>query len=77
MSDLLDLGYCYRTTRAGEVHISHHGRPAAILRGEAARRFLERVDEDKANTQLLMARITGNFRRGNESRAARHPRNGG
>jgi hypothetical protein len=55
--------------RGDEVHIAYRGRPAAVLRRAAAERFLARVaslDEDGA--QQLMARVTGNFKRGNERR---------
>lgn len=60
--------------RGGEVVISHHGRRATVLRGKAAARFLADV-EDGADDQELMARVTGNYRRGNERTAKNHPRN--
>ena len=53
----------------------HHGRVAATLRGKTAARFLDDVEQGDA--QLLMARVTGNYRRGNERTAKQHPRNGG
>jgi hypothetical protein len=57
------------TRRGAEVHISHRGRPATVLRSAAADRFLARLSElDEDGTQQLMARVTGNFRRGNERR---------
>lgn len=55
--------------RGNEVLISHRGRPVTVLRHAAANGFLSRLarlDEDGA--QQLMARVTGNFRRGNERR---------
>lgn len=56
--------------------ITHHGRLAALLRGERARRFLDAVrSADSAAAMALMARVTGNYRRGNERTAERHPRN--
>lgn len=55
--------------------ITHHGRRAAVLRGSAAAKFLLAVETGDA--QLLMARITGNYRRGNERTAKSHPRNKG
>lgn len=62
-------------TRGEDVILLHHGRPAATLRGARAADFLTRVETEDA--QLLMARLTGNYRRGNERTAAQHPRNGG
>ncbi len=65
----------FEHARAGdEVVITHHGRVATTLRGAAADRFLAHVDEDP---QQLMARVTGNYRHGNERAAKDHPRNRG
>lgn len=59
-------GFSYKTRKNGEVVISHRGRQAAVLRGTSAERFLTRLgDEDE---QHLMARSTGNYKRGNERR---------
>jgi hypothetical protein len=55
------------------VHVTHHGRPAAVLRNEKARRFLQ--DVEAGDPQQVMARVTGNYKRGNERVAKRHPRN--
>jgi len=55
------------------VIITHRGRVAATLRGSAAEKFLHDVEQDDG--QELMARLTGNFKRGNERTAKRHPRN--
>lgn len=53
--------------RRDEVVITHHGRAATVLRRSAALRFLDRVRvADAAEAQQLMARATGNFKRGNE-----------
>jgi hypothetical protein len=59
--------------RGAEVVITRDGRRAAVLRGEVARRFLD--DVERADPQELMARLTGNYRRGNERVAKQHPRN--
>ena len=61
--------------RGAEVVITHHGRHATVLRGAAAARFLDDVEQGDA--QELMARVTGNYRRGNERTAKNHPRNAG
>ncbi|GAB2457545.1 hypothetical protein [Jatrophihabitans fulvus] len=59
--------------RGDDVVISHHGRPATVLRGDRARAFLAEVD--RTDPQQLMARVTGNYKRGNERQARHHPRN--
>lgn len=63
------------TDRDGEVVVLHHGRRATTLRGERAREFLAEVGS--GDDQMLMARVTGNYRRGNERTAKAHPRNAG
>ncbi len=66
-------GFEYVVRKDGTVQITHDGRPATTLRGAAARQFLADVEQD--DPQELMARITGNYRRGNERTAKQHPRN--
>ena len=63
----------YRVRKDGDVVIHHHGRQAVVLRSEAATRFL--ADIERRDPQEVMARATGNYRRGNERQAAAHPRN--
>ena len=65
-------GFEYAVRKRGEVEITHHGRLAVTLRGDRAALFLEEVDADP---QGVMARLTGNYKRGNERTAKRHPRN--
>lgn len=59
----------------GDVVISHHGRRAITLRRAAAAQFL--ADVESGDPQELMARLTGNYKHGNERTARNHPRNGG
>ncbi|MBK7701770.1 MAG: hypothetical protein IPI34_02185 [bacterium] len=71
-----DLGFTFRARKNGEVEILHHGRRAATLRGATALDFLATAAAvDEADLQQVMARLTGNFKRGNERTAAGHPRN--
>ena len=73
-----DLGFSFRATRAGTVAIARGGRVVTVLRGDAARRFLAAVaGAPAAAAQPAMARVTGNYRRGNERTASAHPRNRG
>lgn len=66
-------GFAYEVRRSGEIRITHHGRPAATLRGAAATRFL--VDVDTGDPQEVMARVTGDYRHGTERLGKDHPRN--
>lgn len=66
-------GFAYEVRRTGEVRITRHGRIATTLRGVAAARFLIRVENDAL--QQLMARVTGDYKHGNERVSSDHPRN--
>lgn len=71
-----DLGFTWRQRKNGDVELLHRGRLATTLRGADAADFLGEVqaasDED---AQQLMARVTGNYKHGNERLATQHPRN--
>ena len=60
-----DLGFSYHARKSGEVAISHHGAVVTILRAGSAKKFLKRVATE--DPQQLMARVTGNYKRGNRS----------
>ncbi|NKB54311.1 MAG: hypothetical protein GKR97_19230 [Rhizobiaceae bacterium] len=71
-----NLGFSYRKSKNGDVVISHHGHRATTLRGNKAANFLDDMDGvDLVSQQQEMARLTGNYRRGNERQAKQHPRN--
>jgi hypothetical protein len=55
-------------SRAGSgVQISYDGRPVTMLRGAAADKAIDRLAHaDPAETQQALARLTGNFKKGNE-----------
>lgn len=60
------------TVQGERVEVRHHGRPAATLRKSAAAKFLDDVNRGD-DPQLLMARITGNYKRGNERSGIHRP----
>jgi hypothetical protein len=71
-----NLGFTYRTRKGGDVEVLHRGRVAATLRGAEALDFLAEAESGGvADGQQLMARLTGNYKRGNERLASHHPRN--
>lgn len=71
-----DLGFTYRRRKDGSVEVLHGGRLASTLRGHDATDFAAQVEDlPPADAQLLMARITGNHKRGNERTARSHHRN--
>jgi len=65
--ELQDLPFSYRKGREEKVFIFWCGRSVRTLKGKKAMSFLERVSKlNDAEQQLVMAKITGNFKRGNE-----------
>ncbi|HSI58591.1 MAG TPA: hypothetical protein VLA16_13610 [Ideonella sp.] len=71
-----DLGFTWRTRKSGEVEILHHGKLASTLRGRDAAEFIDEAGGgSEADAQQLMARVTGNYKHGNERAASQHPRN--
>lgn len=70
-------GFTWTERKNGDVVISHHHKVATILRGRKAAQFIDDMSgggSDDAD-QELMARLTGNYKRGNERQARDHPRN--
>ena len=66
---LKEQPFTFRQRKDGTVAIFWNQRPATVLAGKLAENFLvaapERTDQE---LQLLMAKATGNFKRGNEKR---------
>lgn len=59
--------------RGDSVVVTHRGKKAVTLRGSAAVRFLD--DVERGDPQQVMARVTGDYKRGNERAARDHSRN--
>lgn len=68
-------GFRHQSRKNGDIVIFHHGKAAGVLRGAKAASFLVDIAAEGADEQELMARLTGNYKHGNERVAARHPRN--
>jgi hypothetical protein len=61
--------YAWQATKDGRVRISWRGKVVTTLTGAQAARFLRDVEgAGEEAEQLAMARVTGNFKRGNERR---------
>ena len=70
--------FAYRETKDNIVHISWYGKRVMTLKGPQARKFLAKVaDLDGKEAQLVMAKITGNFKHGNERATKKTPRSSG
>lgn len=64
-----DLGYSYQTRKNGEVVILRHAKIVTLLKNKPAAEFLRKIEKQPDEAQMLMAKITGNYKRGNERAA--------
>jgi hypothetical protein len=64
---LQERPFTFRETKGGKVFIHWHGKQITILKDKAAIKFTESVSKmNQEEAQLLMARVTGHFKHGNE-----------
>jgi hypothetical protein len=68
--------FTYEASPRGDVRIYHGDILATTLRGRPAEDFLAKADRASPEAQQqLIARLTGNYKRGNERQARNHARN--
>ncbi|MDA0273101.1 MAG: hypothetical protein O3C68_07590 [Proteobacteria bacterium] len=61
------VGFRFTTNKNNEITIFHQGRTATSLRGSKASAFLNfAANATDEELQHRMARLTGNYKRGNE-----------
>ena len=59
--------FTYRITKDKKVFISYHGKQVTTLSGNKAEAFIADISNAHGkDAQLIMAKVTGNFKRGNE-----------
>lgn len=59
--------FTYWVNQENKVFIAWHGKQVMMLKGKDAQKFLNRISGlDAKGAQLVMAKVTGNFKRGNE-----------
>lgn len=59
--------FSYRITKDKKVFISYHGKQVTTLSGKRAMEFIANIEgADRKEAQLILAKVTGNFKRGNE-----------
>ena len=62
-----DEVFSYRVTKDNKVFLFWHGKQVKTLKGMSALKFLEEIEgAEGKDAQLIMASLTGNFKRGNE-----------
>ncbi len=73
---LTDLPFTYTTRKDGSIVVSHEGRSVMVVTGAEATRLARKLaDASVEEVQMALAKITSNFKRGNERIAANHLRN--
>jgi hypothetical protein len=66
---LADDPFEYLVTKSGQVRISRGGRVVVVVAGRDGDKLAaELASADEVRAQHLLARATGNYRRGNERR---------
>ncbi|RFB13411.1 hypothetical protein DZB84_17430 [Bacillus sp. HNG] len=66
---LTEEPFTYQITKKGMVMIYFEGKQIKMVNERDAERLITKikeVEDDKIKIQLLLAKITGNFKRGNE-----------
>jgi hypothetical protein len=63
---LEDDPFDYRITKSGEVLVSRGSRVVVTVGGAQARKLIDELGNDDDSDQQLLARVTGNYKRGNE-----------
>ena len=59
--------FAYRITKDGKVFVSYEGKQVVTLSGKRAEEFVRKIQNAEGkDAQLIMAKVTGNFKRGNE-----------
>jgi hypothetical protein len=59
--------FSYKLSKDNKVFIFWHGKQVMILKGKESEKFIAKIERaDKMEAQLIMAKITGNFKHGNE-----------
>jgi hypothetical protein len=61
--------FTYQTTKKGAIVIYYKGKQIKIIKDSEAANLITKMKEVEGNlteVQLLLAKITGNFKRGNE-----------
>lgn len=59
--------FSYRVSKDKKVFINWHGKMIMTLKEKDSTKFLAKIENaDAMEAQLIMAKITGNFKHGNE-----------
>ncbi|MCM3080808.1 hypothetical protein [Brevibacillus invocatus] len=67
-----DEPFSYRIAKNNTIFLDYLGKQVKMLKGNDAEKFLQKINaaQDSKEVQLILANITGNFKRGNERLAS-------
>lgn len=72
VNPLDDQPFSYRISKDGKVFIDYHGKHIFTLSGNRAEKFIAELDDmGETEIQLTLAKVTGNFKRGNEKQSSK------
>jgi hypothetical protein len=61
--------FSYKSSKDKKIFIYWYSKLVMILKGKESEKFLARIaNADFQESQLIMAKVTGNFKRGNEKK---------
>ncbi|MBN8585107.1 MAG: hypothetical protein J0M37_08425 [Ignavibacteria bacterium] len=61
----------YKELKDNKVQIYWNNKPVMLLKGAEALKLLKRLENSEGKqTQLILAKVTGNFKRGNEKNSS-------
>ena len=61
--------FSYKTSKDNKVFLFWFGKQVMILKGKDSEKFLSKISGvEFQESQLIMAKVTGNFKRGNEKK---------
>jgi hypothetical protein len=65
--------FTYRITKNNMVFIEYHGKQVTTLKGKEADKIIKKIEQAATDleVQLILAKVTGNFKRGNEKDASK------
>ena len=59
--------FTYQISKEKKVFISWNGKQVRVLKGKEAQKFISTImGLDEKGVQLVLAKVTGNFKRGND-----------
>lgn len=69
-NSLEEKPFSFRQYKNGNISIYYNEKEVTILKGKSAQKFSSQIENaNEFDGQMIMAKITGNFKRGNEREA--------